>query len=527
MNDVIVARSDGYLYRDEEDQFQQRDLFAKSWDELKTFSGLDDANVRRRITRKVNTDGPKYEEESKMTPSGNGAGSKQLNPGKEYSNGYGAFDVITPPYNLYQLASFYDKNFANHAAVAAKVLNTVGNEYRFEMTSKASRRVAETEDEKQASFLVKKIERAKMSLTEWLEERNDSDSFTETMRRVVTDLESTGNGYIEVGRTVRGDIGYIGHIPAATVRVRRLKDGFVQIISNKIVYFRNYGATNPDPIGGDPMPNEIIHLKRYSPLNTYYGVPDIASAIPSLIGDEKAEEYNIDYFDNKAVPRYVVTLKGANLSVDSEDRLFNFLSGKLKGQNHRTLFIPLPGDTDEHKVEFKMEAVENKVQEGSFKEYRKGNRDNILMAHQVPLSKLGTADASAVASAIAQDRTFRDQVCRPLQRYIEKAISLIIREQTDMIELRFNEMNIVDEVQQSTIHKTYSDIGAMRPNEIRDKIGLPTIEGLDEKIDEQKNPPPSVAARENERVQQQSDGPSAATGRNPKGTGAKEDGNTA
>ena len=82
------------------------------------------------------------------------------------------------------------------------------------------------------------------------------------MRKVVTDLESTGNGYIEVSRTTKGDIGYVGHIPAATMRVRRLRDGYIQIINQSVIYFRNFGATNSDPIGGDPKPNEIIHLKK-------------------------------------------------------------------------------------------------------------------------------------------------------------------------------------------------------------------------------------------------------------------------
>jgi hypothetical protein len=31
------------------------------------------------------------------------AGSKQINPGTVYRNGYGLFDVITPPYNMYEL----------------------------------------------------------------------------------------------------------------------------------------------------------------------------------------------------------------------------------------------------------------------------------------------------------------------------------------------------------------------------------------------------------------------------------------
>ena len=145
------------------------------------------------------------------------------------------------------------------------------------------------------------------------------------------------------------------------------------------------------------------------------------------------------------------------------------------------------------------------------------------MAHQVPLSKLGSPDAASVASAMSQDRTFRDQVCRPMQKMLENVISKIIKEFTDMIELKFEEVNIVDEVQRSTIHKTYSDMNVMKPNEIRAEIGMPAIKGLDD--EQKKQQAQSIADRNNQRIQQASDNPNAAVGRNPKGSGAKEDGN--
>ena len=170
-----------------------------------------------------------------------------------------------------------------------------------------------------------------------------------------------------------------------------------------------------------------------------------------------------------------------------------------------------------------MNAVENNIQESSFKGFRKENRDNILVAHQVPLTKLGGTDGATSAVAIAQDRTFRDQVCRPLQKKIENALEKLILEFTDIVVLKFKERNLVDEVQQAHMHQTYVSSGVMLKNEVRDKIGLPIIEGIDDEPVDAKAP--SVIARESERAAQQSDGTASAQGRNPKGTGAKEDGN--
>jgi PBSX family phage portal protein len=366
----------------------------------------------------------------------------------------------------------------------------------------------------------------KVQLRDWIENLNQDESFTSIMEKVDTDFYATGNGYIEIGRTTFGEIGYIGHIPATTMRVRRIHDGFVQMIGNKVVYFRNFGATNKNPITADPRPNEIIHIKEYSPLNTFYGVPDIVAAMPSLLGDQLASQYNIDYFQNKAVPRYIVTLKGAQLSSEAEDKLFRFLQTGLKSQNHRTLYIPLPGDSDGNKVEFKMDPIENGIQDGSFKEYRKQNRDDILIAHQVPLSKLGGSDSSAIAASLSQDRTFKEQVARPAQRNLEKILNRIIREKTDILELKFNELTLTDELAQSQILTNYVKNQIMVPNEAREILNLPERADGDEMVVLSARQAADATAnnagnrtRDAERQVAQSDNTATTSGRGPKGEG--------
>jgi PBSX family phage portal protein len=508
--------------------FANIDPFSKSWDELKGLSGIDN-NFRRRTARniaKVASENPAYLESAGAVAMGDDAKSKQINAGTVYRNGYGLFDVITPPYNMYEFANFYDTNFANHAAIDAKVENVVGLGYRFDITDRTLLSFEMSDDEGKVDRARNRIERAKIMLRDWLESLNDDDSFTTTMEKVYTDLQATGNGFLEIGRKVNGEIGYVGHIPATTVRVRRLRDGFVQIIGNKIVYFRNFGAKNTNPVTSDSRPNEIIHLKQYSPLNTFYGIPDILAAMPALIGDQLASQYNIDYFENKAVPRYVITVKGAKLSADAEDKMFRFLQTGLKAQSHRTLYIPLPGDTENNKVEFKMEPIENGVQEGSFKEYRKQNRDDILIAHQVPISKLGGSDSAAIAAALSQDRTFKEQVSRPAQRYLEKMVNKIVKEKTDVLELKFNELTLTDEIAQSQILERYVKTQVMTPNEARDKLDLPQRpdgdmpfvmsprQATDARADLAGN-----RQRDAERANNNSDSPSTISGRNPQGEG--------
>jgi PBSX family phage portal protein len=526
-------------FEEEQSIFKARDPFIKSWDNLKTFSGLD-KNFKRRSDRvaksyeyavpnDVNVNDLGYIDSALAIPSGSGgARSKEINPGTVFSNGYSMFDVITPPWNLYELANYYDTSFANHAAIDAKVENIVGLGYDFHVSDRTSLRLEAENDSDKVQRARNRIERTKVELRDWLENLNNEESFTNTMMKVVTDLQATGNGYLEIGRKTNGDIGYVGHIPSTTMRVRRLRDGFVQIIGQKVVYFRNFGANNRNPVTDDPRPNEIIHFKEYSPLNTFYGVPDIMSAISSLHGDQLASQYNIDYFANKATPRYIVTLKGAKLSGDAEDKLFRFLQTNLKGQSHRTLYIPLPGDSDNNKVEFKMEPIENGVQEASFKEYRKQNRDDILIAHQVPLTKIGGGDSAAIAAALSQDRTFKEQVARPAQKTLEKMINRIVREKTDIIELKFNELTLTDEIAQSQILERYVRNQIMVPNEAREVLGLPQRPDGDDPFEMTSRQATDARAnsaetrtRDSERTANQSDGEATVSGRNAQGEGAR------
>lgn len=50
----------------------------------------------------------------------------------------------------------------------------------------------------------KKLNRVRQDLHIWLEDCNDEETFKETLMKFYTDVEATGNGYLEIGRTVTG-----------------------------------------------------------------------------------------------------------------------------------------------------------------------------------------------------------------------------------------------------------------------------------------------------------------------------------
>ena len=426
------------------------------------------ANFKRNVSRKL----------QKAYTGLDDAKSKKLDPLD--LTGYSLFQIVQPPYNVMYLAQLYDISPYHHAAVDAKVANTVGLGYIFEENQKTLDKLEDvSEDETKLEKVRRKISRAKVLMRDKIESLNSDDSFEEVMKKVYKDLEVTGNGYLEVGRTSSGQIGYIGHIPAITMRIRRHRDGFVQVVYNRYTYFRNFGdTTTQDQIGTDPRPNEVIHFKKYSPTNTYYGIPDILSSSKAIAGDEFSARYNLDYFENKAVPRYIITTKGARLNADSERKLLEFFQIGLKGRNHRTLYIPLPADGDNVRVDFDMKPIESGIQDSSFKNYAIENRDRILISHRTPLSKIGHGTPSPL-----DDKIFKEQVSRPAQDMLEMQVNKIVKEFTDMFNFKFNELTLTDELSQAQIDQIYLATQVVKPNEVRMRMGLNPIDSGEEVYD--------------------------------------------
>jgi PBSX family phage portal protein len=404
-----------------------------------------------------------------------GTKSKYIDP--EVINGYSLWDIVNPPYDLDNLARLYDQSAIHYASINARVMNTVGLGYEFTETLKARRRIEKAQDDPAKLERVRKNSQdLREELDELFESFNIEETLVETLVRVWQDCLTVGNGYLEIGRNNSGKIGYIGHVPATMIRVRRKRDGYVQLSrASKIqaVFFRNFEDLEmADPINGDPSPNELIHFKMYSPNNNYYGIPAAVSAAAAIIGDKFAKEYNIDYFENKAIPRYAIILKGAKLSNKSKMELVNYFRTEVKGRNHGTLVVPLPAGIGSE-ADIKFEKLEAGIQDASFDKYRKSNRDEILIANRVPAPKVGVYDNANLAVSRDADKTFKIQVIGPDQSIIEKKLNRVVAEFTDLLQFKLKRIDLLDEDMESKIHDRYLRTEVITPNEVRTRIGLP------------------------------------------------------
>jgi capsid portal protein len=280
-----------------------------------------------------------------------------------------------------------------------------------------------------------------------------------------------GNAYIEVGRSKDGNISYIGHVSPIHIRIRKKRDGFVQMVKGKTVFFRNFGDDKTkDPINGDSNPNELIHIARYSPIDDYYGVPESTSTITAMAGMKFAEQYNIDFFENKAVPRYIIKSRGLILGDAEQNELLKFFEANLKGQPHRSLYIPVPAGNDKD-IDFV--PVETGKQDGHFLQYIRDSTQFILSRHRVPQARIGLSSAAtSQAESREAEKTFKETVCQPEQRNLEYYFNKIVKELTDLFLFELKEYSLSDEDTQSMIDERYLRWGVVSPDDIRGRMDL-------------------------------------------------------
>ena len=90
----------------------------------------------------------------------------------------------------------------------------------------------------------------------------------------------------------------------------------------------------------------------------------------------------------------------------------------------------------------------------------RANRDEVLMVHRVPPSKITIVENANLANSRDQDKTFREQVVRPEQRRIEYRLNRLVREQLGIGDwaFQFREMDLTEAREEAEVAAIYADI---------------------------------------------------------------------
>lgn len=336
----------------------------------------------------------------------------------------------------------FDRKLLKHAqtlntrlqrAISVFVTNTVGLGWRVEPTFEVLD--PEVTPERRREF---KAEKRRIETL--LDTLNPEKSFGEVAQHVKLDEETYGEGYMEVVRTLTGEVAELHRIDASTIFVRRDGLGFVQIRGGKKRYFAKFGApTVIDPESGQVVgrkivgrdgavsvvpedaperprraaggngtviplnrrANELLQFRIANVQSEHYGVPRYVAATTAIVGSNLAAKRNVVFFENDAVPRMAVIVQGGELTEEAVNDIRRFLEREAKGTNnaHRVMVLQAEphsiGAQNKQRTEIQIHPLTvGTTDDASFQQYRRANDVEIREAFGINEIFFSTQDVN-------------------------------------------------------------------------------------------------------------------------------------
>jgi HK97 family phage portal protein len=221
-------------------------------------------------------------------------------------------------------------------------------------------------------------------------------------------------------------------------------------------------------------PNEFVHFRFADPDNDLYGLSPLESLTSTVAQDLFAQTYNEAFFANSAQTGIVFNMRNASREEVERNREFLKKEYTSAANAHKPLL--LEGDVDVSK------SVSSPA-EMQFIEGRKQLTLEILAVFDLPYTKLGGTSESANRSQSSEnDKTFRSETIKPLQAVIEEVINeqllYVIFNIKDTL-FQHAEVDFRDESAQMDMYVKGLSHGIYTINYVRNKLGLPPIEGGD------------------------------------------------
>lgn len=372
------------------------------------------------------------------------------------TNGKG-INYIKPTYEPVQLAVLTQRNNTLMQCVTAMEVNIDGTGYTIEPKDPE----ADADDTQ--------IENIK----QFFDEPYPETSFTSMRRSTRRDLESTGNGYLEVIRSEDGAITFIKHAEAKLTRMVKLGErvqttqtvkrmgqevsvqtmvrerSFVQVVGNKLVYFKEFGSSRKLDWktgiwegsaleGGETYvvrpefeATELIHFTVSPDVLTNYGVPRWINQVPSVMGSRKAEELNLEFFNSGGIPPVMILVQGGALDPQARESLTSYLAGNAKYKNRGVLAEvfstggEIGGASGNVKVSVERFGSE-KIQDSMFEKYDERCQGRVRTSFRLPPLFLGLAQDYNFATAQASYMVAEAQVFAPERNEFDEIINVKI-----------------------------------------------------------------------------------------------------
>lgn len=353
------------------------------------------------------------------------------------------------------------------------------------------------------------------------------DDFLGLRKKLRTDRETFGYACMELIRNITGEMIGLRHIPAATMKmtpigselvectVKKVVKGkiieekctrrfrkFMQEVAGEKVWFKEWGDPRTmDYTSGDFLKDstksetaatEVIWLGNYNPASVY-GRPRWVGCEYEVAGVRAASECNYSYFDNNAIPSAVITVSGGTVADETIDSIRSFMTDVTQqrgGANSVLIIEAVPAGTDntyggvpdarpaQTKIEIKSlrDVQQNDAQ---FLEYNKDAKSTIRSAFRLPPLLIGLSDDYTLATAKESLKQAEENVFAPEREEFDKQMNRILVYELGVATWSFKTVGIdVNDPEEVSALITVADAtGALKVNEIRDKIG--TLLGMD------------------------------------------------
>jgi len=396
--------------------------------------------------------------------------------GEAYASGL----VYKPPYSFKNLKMFSVEN-PYHFSAMEKIAQDAFSD--FKICSTERKNIGKPEP-------LKKLSRTDKQLYDFFE--NCNDDFLQLCRDFALDFQTFSFATMELVRTKNGTPTKLNHVQAETCRIAKRMSNeiytdsryIIQVVDTHERIFKVFDEEGP-PKMREPHTNnimtEMLYLTKYDPNGGKYGVPRWLPALKALVGMDKVAQYNINFFNNEAVPRFAVVIQGGKLDDETKNVIKNYFKNDLKGVSnaHKTLVLSTPKG-----AEVKLIPLAVEMKDGSFKLYRKDCRDEILSAHGVPPHRMNVLDAGSSGSlspgtVIALDKVYKYSVIEPLQKRVEALLNKVIKYGFGINNrvIKFNDLDIGEDKEKAetvkiiaAAHEKYYATGILTVDEIRKEL---------------------------------------------------------
>lgn len=212
------------------------------------------------------------------------------------------------------------------------------------------------------------------------------------------------------------------------------------VVKSKSEFLLGYTYRNPDGSERPLKKEDVIQIKTPNPNDPYRGLSPIASLLSSMYSDTAAEQYQLSFFRNGAMPAGIMDIS-ENMSDEQWKRTVERWNMQHKGPSNagKIAFI-------EHGNFTPVAFTQNDMQ---FLELRGFTEDKIREAYGVSKAMLGVVDDVNRANNEAQQASFAEYKLKPRLEKMKQALNtqflLAFGKENNRYEFDYDDVTVEDQ----------------------------------------------------------------------------------